>query len=144
MKVESILKSKGNRVVTMRPEASIATVVHRLKIERIGAVVISSDGATVAGILSERDVLHGLAEHGAEVLRMKADDLMTREVVTCAPGDGLRQIMGKMTSRRIRHLPVLEEGRLCGMISIGDVVKSRVEEVELEATVLRDAYIAMH
>ncbi|MGH6932871.1 MAG: CBS domain-containing protein, partial [Dongiaceae bacterium] len=69
----------------MRPEASIATVVHRLKIDRIGAVVISLDGTTIAGILSERDVLHGLAEHGAEVLQRKAADLMTREVVTCAP-----------------------------------------------------------
>jgi CBS domain-containing protein len=144
MKVDSILKSKGNRVVTMRPEASIATVVHRLKIERIGAVVISADGSTISGILSERDVLHGLAEHGAEVLRTKAADLMTREVVTCAPDDSIRQIMGKMTSRRIRHLPVVEDGKLCGMISIGDVVKNRVEEVELEATVLREAYIAMH
>jgi CBS domain-containing protein len=144
MKVESILKSKGSRVVTMRPEASIATVAHRLKIDRIGAVVISVDGASIAGILSERDILHGLADHGADVLGMKAADLMTREVFTCSPGDSIRQVMANMTNRRIRHLPVVEQGKLLGIVSIGDVVKSRVEEVEIEATVLREAYIAAH
>ncbi len=142
MKVAAILKAKGSRVATMRPEASLITVIHRLKLERIGAIIISTDGKTIAGIISERDIVVALAERGGEMLHMKAGDLMTREVITCAPQDSVRDIMAKMTNRHIRHLPVVEDGKLSGIISIGDVVKNRLEETELEAGVLRDAYIA--
>ena len=144
MKVAEILKSKGTKVVTMRPGSTIDTVVHRMRLERIGAVIISSDGKSILGVLSERDILHALAEHGADLLRVKAQDLMTREVVTCSREDALQSVMVKMTQRRIRHLPVVEQGQLVGIVSIGDAVKSRLEEVELEANILRDSYLATH
>jgi CBS domain-containing protein len=144
MKVEDILKAKGYRVATMRPESAIDTVIHRLRLDRIGAIVISSDGRTIEGILSERDIVYGLVEHGVGLLTMRAADVMTHEVVTCRLEDSIKDVMLKMTHRRVRHVPVLERGELAGIISIGDVVKHRLEEVELEATVLREAYIAAH
>ena len=144
MKVAEILKSKGAKVVTMRPGSTIDTVVHRMRLERIGAVIISPDGNSIVGVVSERDILRALAEHGTGLLGLKAEDLMTREVVTCSREDTLQGVMHKMTQHRIRHLPVVEQGRLVGIVSIGDAVKSRLEEVELEANVLRDSYLATH
>ena len=144
MKIGDVLKRKGSGVVTMRSDSSIDTVVRRMRLERIGAVIISPDGKSVNGILSERDILHALAEHGTALLALKAEDLMTREVVTCSREDTLQSVMVKMTQRRIRHLPVVEQGQLAGIVSIGDAVKSRLEEVELEANVLRDSYLATH
>ena len=144
MKIGDVLKGKGSGVVTMRSDSSIDTVVRRMRLERIGAVIISPDGKSVIGILSERDILHALAEHGTALLALKAEDLMTREVVTCSREDTLQSVMVKMTQRRIRHLPVVEQGQLAGIVSIGDAVKSRLEEVELEANVLRDSYLATH
>ena len=144
MKVADILKSKAAGVVTMRPGSSIDVVVHRMRQERIGAVIISPNGRSIVGVLSERDILRALAEHGTALLGLKAEDLMTREVVTCTRDDTLHKVMVKMTQRRIRHLPVVEEGQLIGIISIGDVVKNRLAEVELEANVLRDSYLATH
>ena len=142
MKVDAILKAKGGTIVTTRPETALATAIHRLRLERIGALVVTSDGATPLGIVSERDIVYGLAERGAELLDLTVGDVMMREVITCTPQDSIKQVMAKMTRGRIRHLPVLENGRLCGIVSIGDVVKNRLEEIEMEATVLRDAYIA--
>ena len=144
MKIGDVLKRKGSGVVTMRSDSTIDTVVRRMRLERIGAVIISPDGKSVIGILSERDILHALAEHGTALLALKAEDLMTREVVTCSREDTLQSVMVKMTQRRIRHLPVVEQGQLVGIVSIGDAVKSRLEEVELEANVLRDSYLATH
>ena len=146
MKVREILDAKGRGVVTIRPDATLSTAVHRLALERIGALVVSDDGVRVAGILSERDVVAGLARDGADLLAAgrRVADLMTRNVVTCGPDDTVKQLMAEMTRRRVRHLPVVEGGRLVGIVSIGDVVKSRLGEVELEATVLREAYIATH
>ena len=144
MKIGDVLKRKGSGVVTMRSDSTIDTVVRRMRLERIGAVIISPDGKSVIGILSERDILHALAEHGTALLALKAEDLMTREVVTCSREDTLQSVMLKMTQRRIRHLPVVEQGQLAGIVSIGDAVKSRLEEVELEANVLRDSYLATH
>ena len=144
MKIGDVLKRKGSGVVTMRSGSTIDTVVRRMRLERIGAVIISPDGKSVIGILSERDILHALAEHGTALLALKAEDLMTREVVTCSREDTLQSVMVKMTQRRIRHLPVVEQGQLAGIVSIGDAVKSRLEEVELEANVLRDSYLATH
>ena len=144
MKIGDVLKRKGSEVVTMRPDSTIDTVVRRMRLERIGAVIISPDGKSVIGILSERDILHALAEHGTALLALKAEDLMTREVVTCSREDTLQSVMVKMTQRRIRHLPVVEQGQLAGIVSIGDAVKSWLEEVELEANVLRDFYLATH
>lgn len=146
MKVRGILDAKGRDVVTIRPDATIATAVHRLALERVGALVVSEDGIRIAGILSERDIVGALAGEGADLLSTgrRVADLMTRHVVTCGPDDTVKQLMAEMTRRRIRHLPVVEGGRIAGIVSIGDVVKSRLEEVEMEATVLRDAYIAAH
>jgi len=144
MKVEDILKAKSHRVATMRPETAIDTVIHRMRLDRIGAIVISRDGSTIEGILSERDIVYGLVEHGAGLLKMTAADVMTHEVITCRLQDTIKDVMSKMTHRRIRHVPVLEHGELAGIVSIGDVVKHRLEEAELESTVLREAYIAAH
>lgn len=141
MDVASLLGSKGNRVVTTRPDATISEVVHKLKQERIGALVVSEDDVGVAGIISERDIVRALADHGSAVMERKVEVLMTREVFTCVLDDRIGTLMAKMSHRRIRHLPVLDDGRLCGMISIGDVVKHRLEEIESEADALRQ-YIA--
>ena len=138
MTVAEILKTKGSKVITVRPDMSIAMLVHRLRLERVGAFVVSPSGTTVEGIISERDVAHGLAEHGAELMDMKASDLMTRAVVTCTPQDTLAHIAKMMTHQRIRHLPVMEGGKLVGIVSIGDVVRHRMDELEMEANVLRD------
>jgi len=144
MKVSDILGSKGNAVATIRPEAKISTVVRRLKLEGIGAMVVSEDSVQVVGIISERDIVRGLVEDGADLLERRVLDLMTSPVKTCTLDANIKEIMAVMTRSRIRHLPVVEDSRLVGIISIGDVVKNRLEEVELEADVLRDAYIASH
>jgi CBS domain-containing protein len=138
MLVADILKAKGSKVITVRRDLSIGHLAQRLRMERIGALVVSETGTTVDGIISERDVAHGLAEHGAEVLRRTAADLMTEVVVTCSPSDTIAQVAKAMTDRRIRHMPVTEGNRLVGIISIGDVVKQRLDELELEANVMRD------
>ena len=104
----------------------------------LGALVVSEDGDGVAGIISERDIVRGLPEHGAGLLEMKVSGIMTSEVKTCAPDDKVPDIMGEMTRSRFRHMPVVNDGKLCGIISIGDVVKNRLEELETETHVLRD------
>ncbi len=142
MKVESILKVKGRDVETTTPDADLRLVVHKLSSLGIGAVVVSRDGRRVIGTISERDIVRGLGKHGADVLGLRAKDVMSRNAPTCASNDLLRDVMTKMTRSRHRHLPVLDEhGELCGIVSIGDVVKHRLDEMELETTVLRDAYI---
>lgn len=146
MNVRDILNAKGRRVVTIRPDATVSTAVHRLALERVGALVVSEDGVGIDGILSERDIVQALAQEGGAIMGTdrRVADLMTRNVVTCQPDDKVKNVMAEMTRRRVRHLPVVEEGRLAGIVSIGDVVKSRLEEMELETLVLRDAYIAAH
>jgi CBS domain-containing protein len=142
MKVEDLLRAKGTAVVTVRPHETIDALVHRFKLEKIGAVVVSSDGKAIEGMISERDVVRGLAEHGTALLTRHVSDEMTRQVVTCRPDDGLKNVMRKMTQHRVRHLPVTESGELAGIISIGDVVKNRLDDMEMEANVLRDYIIA--
>jgi CBS domain-containing protein len=143
MLVGQILAAKGSKVVTTRPDATVAEVAKLLRREKIGAVVVTEAGA-LCGIISERDVARGLADHGAELLEMKVGQLMTREVVTCTPEDTVDHLRETMTEGRFRHLPVLRDCEMVGIISIGDVVKSRLEEVELEANVLREAYLVSH
>ncbi len=138
MKMESILKAKGAQVITALPHAKIMTIAHRMKLERIGAVVITEDDKTVQGIITERDVLYGLVNHGTDLFNMRAVDLMSREWPTCTRKDNIKHVMALMTQRRARHIPVIEDGRLVGLVSIGDLVKSRLEEMETEANVLRD------
>ena len=137
MYVADILKAKGTRVVTIGSDASIELVAQRLRMERVGALVVSETGATVKGIISERDVAHGLAEHGVKVLTRKVADLMTKAVVTCSPSDEIAYVAKTMTDRRIRHMPVTQGETLVGIISIGDVVKFRLDELQLEAKVMR-------
>ena len=137
MNVETILRNKGNWVATIRPDATIAEAVDMLHRERIGAIVVSNDGDGVDGILSERDIVAALAEQGTNLLSRSVDDVMTHDVVTCDPGDTVGELMAEMTNRRIRHFPVVSEGRLCGIVRIGDLVKNRLDEVEFEAKSLR-------
>jgi CBS domain-containing protein len=137
MNVQAILEAKGHDVVTTRPETSIADVCRLLQRRRIGAVPVVDDGGTILGILSERDMVAGLSEHGAAVVGLTAEQLMTRQVRHCHPDDSIGELMAVMTNRRVRHLPVIDEGRLCGLISIGDVVKARLDEAALEVDSLR-------
>lgn len=140
MKVRDILAHKGSAVVTVRPDTTVATAIHRLLLERIGALVVSDDGVCVLGIVSERDIVRVVAERGAEALApdLTVGEMMTRNVLTCGLDDTVKELMTTMTQRRIRHLPVVDNGRLVGIVSIGDVVKNRLDEVELEANVLRE------
>ncbi len=138
MHVKVVLKSKGTAVETVRPESTIADAVDRLKTKRIGVLVVSNDGSTVSGIISERDIVNGLAEFGSSLLDQRVDALMTREVKTCTPEDTVNSVMELMTDRRIRHLPVIQDGVLAGIISIGDAVKNRLQELESETEHLRE------
>ena len=141
MNVEGILHAKGATVVTIRPDQTIADLVRGLREERIGAMVVSEDGRSVLGIISERDVVRGLADRGTRIMDASVGELMTRDVVACTPRDTVKQVMSEMTRRRIRHLPVVADGVLCGIVSIGDVVKNRLEEMETETNVLREVFI---
>jgi CBS domain-containing protein len=136
--VEQILREKGGAVTTTAPHATIREAVAQLRRLGIGALVVSSDSIAVEGILSERDIVHALAERGAGILDLTVEQLMTRRVVTCSPGDSVADLMAKMTARRIRHIPVLRDDSLAGIVSIGDVVKARLDEIEYEASSLRN------
>lgn len=138
MNVKSILAAKGGDVVSIEPTATLAAAAQLLFKHRIGAVVIKGAGGRLAGILSERDIVRSLAELGAAALEQPVGQAMTREVETCGEDDTVAAIMERMTTRKFRHLPVLTEGRLVGLISIGDVVKQRVEEIEGETEAMRD------
>ncbi|HVL27115.1 MAG TPA: CBS domain-containing protein [Acidimicrobiales bacterium] len=144
MKVRSILKAKGSAVETISPEADLRLVLHKLSALGIGALVVSPDGKAVEGTISERDIVRGINRHGAGLLDLRVRDVMSRRVPTCTPDDVLPHVMAEMTRTRHRHVPVVDErGHLCGIVSIGDLVKHRLEEMELETSVLRDAYIAL-
>jgi CBS domain-containing protein len=135
--VSSILKHKGHDVVTVAPQQTVTWVVEVLAQNRIGAVPVVNEGGQLIGIISERDIIRGMSKHAEAVLTLPAHQLMTREVKTCASEDQLVDIMEVMTLQRIRHLPVVENGELRGIVSIGDVVKQRLEEVQSEAEELR-------
>ena len=137
MQVAHILKSKGARVITVPPETTIAVVARTLKDERIGAVVVTGEGGAVVGIISERDIVRALPEYGAGLLDKQVADLMTRHVVTCTPEHKVDDIRREMTGGRFRHIPVIADGALAGIISIGDVVKARLDELEVETGLLR-------
>jgi len=138
MKVSAILKRKGSEVHTVPPSATVADVSRLLREHRVGALVVSPDGAAVVGIVSERDIVRRVAEVGADGLGDAVDVVMTAEVVTCTSADTTERLMEVVTSQRIRHLPVVEDGRLVGLVSIGDIVAARVRELEDEAKDLRD------
>jgi CBS domain-containing protein len=138
MLIAQILAGKDPDVVSTRPDATVAEVASLLKARRIGAVVVTDAKGGLCGIISERDLARGLADHGAKLLDLRVSQLMTADVVTCSPDDGIGQLMHTMTERRFRHLPVVEDGRMIGIISIGDVVKHRLQELEHEAHMLHD------
>jgi CBS domain-containing protein len=138
MHVSQLLHGKGSAVVTVRPDASVAEVVALLTERRIGAAVVSEDGVHIAGIVSERDVVRAVAAGGANALRAVASSIMTSDVVTCRPDDTIELLMSTMTERRVRHVPVEVDGQLAGIVSIGDVVKDRIQSLELESRALQD------
>ena len=142
MSIQSILDHKGSKVVTIAPDTRVGAAAHRLRLEHIGAIVITSEDRRIEGILSERDIVEGLTEHGAAVVDLPVSALMSRNVRTCRPDAEIRDVMRLMTLHRIRHVPVAENGVLRGIVSIGDVVKSRLEDMELETNVLRDYAVA--
>jgi CBS domain-containing protein len=142
MYVSDILKAKGNNVITLRTTEPVSAAVSLLAENRIGAVLVTDERGGIAGILSERDVVRGMHAHGDKAFAKPVSELMTAEVVTCDPKDPVAAIMGMMTAQRFRHVPVVQEGKLVGMISIGDVVKSRIEEAQSEVEALRH-YISM-
>lgn len=141
MAVAHILKQKGSAVITVSPADSVQSIVDTLARHRIGAVVVVDEAGAIAGIVSERDVVRAMAGDAGAVPTKSARDIMTARVRTCAPGDSEADLMQLMTENRIRHLPVVAEGRLAGMVSIGDVVKFRIEAIEREADQMK-SYIA--
>ena len=142
MKVSDILQIKGSVVKTVRPDTSARELSVQLRAEQIGAMIVSSDGRSIDGIVSERDLAYALAAHGNELPTLSVSRLMTKVVVVCSPEDSITHVMKLMTQRRVRHLPVKEGDQLVGIISIGDVLKHRLDELELEANVLRDYAVA--
>ena len=142
MTVEAILKAKGHDVQTVRPDTAVVLAVDRLSSMQIGALVVSGDGTRVEGVISERDVVRALAQHGQRALEMTVADVMARHVPVCSPDDAIVDVMAQMTRTRNRHVPVVQDGRLYGLVSIGDLLKNRLEELELQTNVLRDSYIS--
>ncbi|QCO17824.1 CBS domain-containing protein (plasmid) [Azospirillum brasilense] len=141
MHIAAVLKRKGTEIITASPDDRIDAVARKLAHHKIGAVLIMKDDGRPAGILSERDIVRAVAADGAAALERPVGDLMTRDLVTGSPADTVSQIMGVMTQRRIRHLPILENGELVGLVSIGDIVKARLDDAELEVESLR-GYVA--
>jgi CBS domain-containing protein len=140
MRISDVIAAKAlQETVTITPEASVRELIALLARHNIGAAVVSNDGVTVVGIVSERDVVRGL-DADADVVSATVGSIMTADVQVCAPGDSLDEVRNTMTTRRFRHLPVVDEGRLVGLVSIGDVVKSHIDQVEFERDQL-DHYV---
>ncbi|GIH68330.1 CBS domain-containing protein [Sphaerimonospora thailandensis] len=136
MRIGTILKGKGTGVVTVSPQATVTELLARLAEFNVGAVVVSEDGETIAGIVSERDVVRRLHELGAAVLGQPVSTIMTSDVRSCTPDANVEELRRTMTDHRVRHVPVVRGGRLAGIVSIGDVVKSAIEELETEKDAL--------
>jgi CBS domain-containing protein len=141
MLICQVLSDKGDRVFTAAPSETIETVAMRLWTRRVGSLVVLDEAGDVIGLVSERDVVRVVAEGGGDALGLPVSEVMNREVAFALPGDTVESILARMTDRRVRHLPVCHERRLVGIISIGDLVKSKIAETEAEAEHLR-AYIA--
>jgi CBS domain-containing protein len=138
MKISALLAVKGASVVTIRPDASIGDAVAALASHNVGALVVSADGRSVDGIVSERDVVRALDRLGAGILEPQVVTIMSGDVHTCSADDTVESLMAAMTEHRVRHLPVVDDGVLAGMVSIGDVVKNRMEELEQDRDALVD------
>ena len=141
MLVSALIKEKGAGVITTGPATTVSEVADIIARERIGAVVVTEQDDQVVGIISERDIVNGLSKRGTGLLDLPISDVMTRDVFTCATTEDVNQLRREMTNRRARHIPIVEEGKLIGIISIGDIVKNRLDELESETKQMRD-YIA--
>ena len=138
MRIAEVLRFKGKGVTTVRSVDTVEAAVRKLAEDRIGALVVTDRWGRLVGMFSERDVVQGLARHGTGALGYEVHELMATDVTTCGPADRIDEVMSVMTAHRVRHLPVMEAGSLVGIISIGDLVKYRLDEKEQEANVLRD------
>jgi len=142
MRIAEILHHKGNHVAKIGTIDKVEAAIGVLAKERIGVLVAVDRWGRLAGMFSERDAIHGIATYGAETLQYEVHELMTPDVTTCKPDDRIEEAMALMTAHRIRHLPVMDDGRLVGLVSIGDLVKAKLLEKEQEANVLRDITLA--
>jgi CBS domain-containing protein len=141
MNVAAILKSKGREVVTTGPNTALLDIAEMLGKRGIGCIVITGADGKVVGIVSERDIVREVGRAGSKVLKEPVASCMTKSVVTCREADTIEKLMAEMTAHRFRHMPVVERGKLCGLVSIGDVVRMRIAETEMEAAAMRE-YIA--
>lgn len=141
MTIETILKRKGTNVTTIAPDASIKRAADWLRAKNIGALVVMNENAVV-GLISEREIVHAFSQYGETAGSMTVKDVMKYGVIPVAPDESVHRVMKLMTHHRVRHMPVLRAGQLVGIVSIGDVVKHRLEDLELETNVLRDVYAA--
>ena len=141
MKVDSILRAKPSTVETIEPDAPVGRAARQMSMLHIGALVVSRDGATLNGLISERDIVYGLARHGHMLLEMRVRNVMRADPPVCNPDDSVVDVMAKMTRLRVRHLPVVHRGAVCGIVSIGDIVKQRLDQTEQEIMLVREAYI---
>ena len=142
MTIESILKRKGTYVATIAPEASIKRAADWLSAKNIGALVVVTSENAVLGLISEREIVHAFSRYGETAASMPVKEIMRHGVATVSPDESVNRVINLMTHQRVRHMPVLRGGKLAGIVSIGDVVKHRLEDLELETNVLRDVYIA--
>jgi CBS domain-containing protein len=141
MRVADVLRNKGSEVASVPPKLSVSGLLDDLARHNVGAMVVVDEKGALVGIVSERDVVRRLNERGSELLTVPVSEIMTTQVVTCGPGDGVDSLAAVMTERRIRHMPVVEDGQLLGIVSIGDVVKSRIQQLESDRERL-ESYIA--
>jgi CBS domain-containing protein len=141
MFVESILRKKGTEVATIAPEVSVKRAADWLHAKNIGALVVTR-GDAVLGLVSEREIVHAISRFGETATSMPVSEIMRHGVITVSPGETVTRVMNLMTRHRLRHMPVLHDGKLAGIISIGDVVHHRLDDLELETHVLRDARVA--
>jgi CBS domain-containing protein len=137
MNIAQILKAKGRAVATVRPDATLFDIINRLTQKKIGAIVVVGDNGEVVGIVSERDIIRRLAERGEGALKEQVSQSMTSSVISCHETSTIDEIMELMTQGRFRHVPVIEDGALVGIVSIGDIVKNHIAEVEMEVTAMR-------
>jgi len=142
MTIESILKRKGSYVATIAPEASIKRAADWLSAKNIGALVVVTSENAVLGLISEREIVHAFSRYGETAASMPVKEIMRHGVTTVSPDESVNRVINLMTHQRVRHMPVLRGGKLAGIVSIGDVVKHRLEDLELETNVLRDVYNA--
>lgn len=138
MHIREILHRKGHDIKSVGPTATLAHCAAHMKLDRIGALVVCESDRALKGVIAERDIVHALVDHGPRALEMRAQDVMDAAPATCKPDDTIASIARQMTRRRVRHVPVCEDGRVVAVVSIGDIVRERLEEVELERDTLRD------